>query len=130
MNTARSFIFDTGLAPAAAGAASAALAVLRAEPALAGATRARAIDLAKVLADHGLLPSDPEAAVVSAPMPSPAVAVETAARLLERGVRVGCFRPPSVPDGVSRLRLTARADLTDQDVDRLGSALRGARGDP
>ena len=28
-------------------------------------------------------------------------------------MRVGCFRPPSVPDGVSRLRLTARADLTD-----------------
>ncbi|PLW71110.1 8-amino-7-oxononanoate synthase, partial [Streptomyces sp. DJ] len=25
----------------------------------------------------------------------------------------GCFRPPSVPDGVSRIRLTARADLTD-----------------
>ena len=34
------------------------------------------------------------------------------------GVWVGCFRPPSVPDGISRLRLTARADLTDADVDR------------
>jgi 8-amino-7-oxononanoate synthase len=33
-------------------------------------------------------------------------------------VRVGCFRPPSVPDGVSRLRLTVRADLTDEEVDR------------
>jgi 8-amino-7-oxononanoate synthase len=35
-----------------------------------------------------------------------------ARRLLERGVRVGCFRPPSVPEGTSRLRLTARATLT------------------
>ncbi len=32
------------------------------------------------------------------------------------GLGVGCFRPPSVPDGVSRLRLTARADLTAQQI--------------
>jgi 8-amino-7-oxononanoate synthase len=126
VNAARAFIFDTGLAPAAVGAAAAALEVLRAAPALAGAARARAVDLAKVLADCGLAPSDPEAAVVSAPMPSPAAAVATAGRLLEHGVRVGCFRPPSVPDGVSRLRLTARADLTDADIDRLRAALAAA----
>ena len=38
-------------------------------------------------------------------------------------MRVGCFRPPSVPDGVSRLRLTARADLTDADVDLAADVL-------
>ncbi|NEB86717.1 8-amino-7-oxononanoate synthase, partial [Streptomyces anulatus] len=32
------------------------------------------------------------------------------------GMAVGCFRPPSVPDGVSRLRLTARADLTEEQI--------------
>ena len=36
----------------------------------------------------------------------------------EAGVLVGCFRPPSVPDKVSRLRLTARADLTEAELDR------------
>ncbi|NUP30250.1 MAG: 8-amino-7-oxononanoate synthase, partial [Streptomycetaceae bacterium] len=41
-----------------------------------------------------------------------------AARCADAGVRVGCFRPPSVPDGISRLRLAARADLTDADVAR------------
>jgi 8-amino-7-oxononanoate synthase len=35
---------------------------------------------------------------------------------------VGCFRPPSVPDAGSRLRFTARADLTDADLDRAASA--------
>jgi 8-amino-7-oxononanoate synthase len=123
VNVARSFIFDTGLAPAAVGAAAAGLAVLRQQPSLAADVRARATDLAKVLADHGLSPSDPDAAVVAAPMPSPAEAVATAERLLAGGVRVGCFRPPSVPDGVSRLRLTARADLTDADLGRLAGAL-------
>ncbi|KIF79667.1 8-amino-7-oxononanoate synthase, partial [Streptomyces sp. 150FB] len=33
------------------------------------------------------------------------------------GLAVGCFRPPSVPDGISRIRLTARADLTDQQIE-------------
>jgi hypothetical protein len=39
------------------------------------------------------------------------------------GVRVGCFRPPSVPDGISRLRLTARADLSESDLDQAVAAL-------
>jgi 8-amino-7-oxononanoate synthase len=33
-------------------------------------------------------------------------------------VLVGCFRPPSAPDGVSLLRLTARATLTDAQMSR------------
>ena len=36
--------------------------------------------------------------------------------LLDRGVRVGCFRPPTVPVGTSRLRLTARASLSDDEM--------------
>ena len=42
-------------------------------------------------------------------------AVETAAA---RGIRLGCFRPPSTPDGSSRLRLTAHADHSEDDLDR------------
>ncbi|MGW4277882.1 8-amino-7-oxononanoate synthase, partial [Streptomyces seoulensis] len=34
------------------------------------------------------------------------------------GLVAGCFRPPSVPDGISRLRLTARADLTGAQIER------------
>ncbi len=34
-----------------------------------------------------------------------------------RGIRIGCFRPPSTPDGTSRLRLTAHADHTGHDLD-------------
>ncbi len=56
-------------------------------------------------------------AVQSIPMPSPEVAVDAARAAREAGVRIGCFRPPSVPDGISRLRLTARATLTDDEID-------------
>jgi len=116
VNTARAFIFDTGLAPPSAAAAAAALTVLRNEPQLAGAVRSRARDLERVAGDVGLAPTSPDAAVVSLPMTSPTSAFEAADQLLDQGIRVGCFRPPSVPDGVSRLRLTARANLTDADV--------------
>jgi 8-amino-7-oxononanoate synthase len=123
VNTARSFIFDTALAPSSAGAALGALRVLRAEPGLAAAVRHRAAELADAAATTGHAVSRPDAAVVSVLIGDAAVAVATANACLERGVRVGCFRPPSVPDGRSRLRLTARADLTDADMDRARAAL-------
>jgi 8-amino-7-oxononanoate synthase len=49
--------------------------------------------------------------------------LSAAAACAERGVRVGCFRPPSVPKGTSRLRLTARATLTDAELAHAGAVL-------
>ena len=113
VNAARPFIFDTGLAPAAAAGALAALEVLVAEPALPGIVQARVADLAAAL---GVPPS--VGAVLSVPMPSPQAAVAAQAAAAEQGVRVGCFRPPSVPDGISRLRITVNAGLADGEWSR------------
>ncbi|MFF8845368.1 8-amino-7-oxononanoate synthase [Streptomyces sp. NPDC015127] len=118
INTARTFIFDTGLAPAAAGGALAALRVLRREPGLAARAREVAAVLHRRLTDAGLTAARPDAAVVSVQAPSPDAALAWAADCRAAGLVVGCFRPPSVPDGISRIRLTARADLTDGQVDR------------
>ncbi|MFD7663597.1 8-amino-7-oxononanoate synthase [Streptomyces sp. NPDC059788] len=112
VNTARTFIFDTGLAPAAAGGARTALRLLRREPERASRVREVAAELHQRLGDAGLAVVRPDAAVVSVRAPSPEQAVQWAADCRGAGLLVGCFRPPSVPDGVSRLRLTARADLT------------------
>jgi 8-amino-7-oxononanoate synthase len=71
----------------------------------------------------GVRATAPDAAVVSVLVGDPGRAVDAAARLLAAGVRVGCFRPPSVPDGVSRLRLTARADLTGDEAARAVAAV-------
>ena len=125
VNTARPFIFDTGLAPAAVAGAAAALGVLRTEPSLAKAVRARAAGLSDDLLSAGVRATRPDAAVVSVLVGEPGAAAEAASRLLADGVRVGCFRPPSVPDGVSRLRLTARADLTDGESARAVAAVAG-----
>ncbi|MFI9751294.1 8-amino-7-oxononanoate synthase [Streptomyces collinus] len=118
VNAARTFIFDTGLAPAAAGAALSALRLLRREPERAARARAVAGELHARLTAAGLEAVRPDAAVVSVRAPSPEDAVNWAARCRAAGLAVGCFRPPSVPDGISRLRLTARADLTGQQIER------------
>lgn len=113
IDAARPFIFDTGLAPAAVGAAWAALRVLIAEPQRAQAVLDHAAELARISGDSAV----PDSAVVSVILGEPEVAVAAAAACLDRGVRVGCFRPPTVPEGTSRLRLTARASLTADEMD-------------
>jgi 8-amino-7-oxononanoate synthase len=124
INTARAFIFDTGLAPASVGAALAAVRVLAAEPSRASAAQANAARLAEIIHGLGVETTEPAAAVVPAYLGDPRRAVAAAAGCLAAGVRVGCFRPPSVPPGRSCLRLTARADLTAADLDLAATALR------
>ncbi|GJF15030.1 8-amino-7-oxononanoate synthase 1 [Mycolicibacterium cyprinidarum] len=112
IDAARPFIFDTGLAPAAVGAAQAALQVLIDEPWRAQQVR----DHATALASMCDIAEIPDSAVVSVILGAPEVALAAEAACLQRGVRVGCFRPPTVPAGTSRLRLTARASLTDGEM--------------
>lgn len=113
VDVARAFIFDTGLAPASAAAAARACRIIADEPErVAGIARRAGI----VAQTCGV----PQAAgaVQSLPMRSPEAAVAATAELEARGVLVGCFRPPSVPDGVSRLRLCADAGLDVEAVTR------------
>ncbi|WP_338678132.1 8-amino-7-oxononanoate synthase [Streptomyces sp. SCSIO 30461] len=126
VNAARTFIFDTGLAPAAAGAALASLRLIEREPELADRARAVAATLHERLTDAGLTAARPDAAVVSVRAPSAESAVRWAADCRAAGLAVGCFRPPSVPDGISRLRLTARADLTERQLDEAIAVILGA----
>ena len=113
VDSARPFIFDTSLAPAAVGAALAALRVLGKEPWRPQAVLAHA----RTLATNCDVPETPESAVVSVILGDPDTAVAAATACLQAGVRVGCFRPPTVAAGTSRLRLTARASLTDEEID-------------
>lgn len=117
LNTARAFVFDTGLAPPAVAAAAQSLRLLQADPSLAATVRQRAADIAEIV---GVDP--PDAGVVSVVLGTSHRALETQQKLLEQGVWVGCFRPPSVPEGTSRLRITARADLTDREVELFATA--------
>ena len=119
VDTGRTFIYDTALPPAIA--AGAAAAVRLARSATGDARRAELRDRAAAavarLAAAGLAVSAPAAGVVSVTAPSAEAAVEWAAACADRGVAVGCFRPPSTPDNRSRLRLTINAGVPRADFD-------------
>ncbi len=125
IDAARPFIFDTGLAPAAVGAALAALRLLAAEPWRPGAVLRHAAILAEICG----VATRPESAVVSVILGDPEVALTAATSCLDAGVRVGCFRPPTVPAGTSRLRLTARASLDADDLESARQVLTRVLGE-
>ncbi len=120
VNRARPFIYDTGLAPAAAGGALAALRVVEAEPGRVNRVNEVAARLAQACRVDA-----PAGAVLAVPMPGPLEAVAAVEKAAGNGVRIGCFRPPSTPDGISRLRLTAHAQLGDEELERAVGVLDG-----
>jgi len=126
-DTGRGFIFDTGLAPPSVGAALAALEVVAAEPELGARARAAAARLAAIAAEEGLRVSTPDAAVLAVTVGESAVAVRSQQACAAYGVRVGCFRPPSVPRGQACLRLAGRASLTEADFAAAARALAAVR---
>ena len=126
-NRARSFVYDTSSAPAAVGAARAALAVARAEP----WRRERALAHAQRLA-AGLRRAGWEVPPVASPIVPVVVggagaALDLMERLLEHDVLAVAIRPPTVPDGTARVRATTMATHADQDIDHALAAFGTAR---
>lgn len=118
IDTSRTFIFDTALAPAVAAGALAATRLARAGDHLRAELRDRARAAVIRLRQAGLEVLSPAGGVVPVLAPHPEAAVAWAAACRERGVAVGCFRPPSTPDKRSRLRLTINVAVPRMDFDR------------
>jgi 8-amino-7-oxononanoate synthase len=135
VDTGRGFIFDTGLAPPSAGAALAALHVIATEPQLGTRARAHADRLAALAAQAGLRcagqvgAGQVGAAVLAVVLGEARRALRARQICATHGVRVGCFRPPSVPVGQACLRLTARANLTERDFAVAARALAAVSND-
>ncbi|MET7424170.1 8-amino-7-oxononanoate synthase [Dactylosporangium sp. NPDC005555] len=111
VDTGRTFIYDTALPPAVAAGALAALDLLSAGDDLRAELAGRVARAVARLRAEGLDVSDPDGGVISVGAPSPDEAFAWAAACRGRGVAVGCFRPPSTPDGRSRLRLTVNVGV-------------------
>ena len=131
VSEARSFLYTTALPPASAGAATAALAVLRAEPERLEALNRNSRRMWEGIRALGLPTSAEPTPIVPAVVGSEARALALAEHLLEAGLFCRAIRPPTVPEDTCRLRLTLSALHTDEEIDRLLDALdRGARGEP
>jgi len=118
VDTGRTFVYDTALPPAVAAGALAALELAMDADSLRAILRERARAAFRALRDAGLDPGEPAAGIVSVTAPSADAALAWASACRERGVAVGCFRPPSTPDPRSRLRLTINAGIAASDFGR------------
>jgi 8-amino-7-oxononanoate synthase len=119
LNRARAYIFSTGLAPAAAAAARASLDIIQQDP----ARRARLWEIRDRLAE-GLQARGWDLGKSQSPiLPLMAGEAGRALALAERLRRAGALgvaiRPPTVPPGRARVRLTVMATHTDEHLDQL-----------
>jgi len=109
LNSARPFIFSTAPPPPSVAAAEAALELLASNPELVERLGANAAALHAALAAEGLAGGGDESQIVPLRVGDAARTMELSERLLERGVFAQGIRPPTVPEGSSRLRFTVMA---------------------
>lgn len=123
VNRARTFIYTTALPPAAAGAALAALDSLVANPDAGQVLLGRAAALRQRLRDGGLDTGASESQIIPVMVGEAEKAAALACRLEERGILAVAIRPPTVPQGTSRLRLSVTLAHTDEDLERAANVI-------
>jgi 8-amino-7-oxononanoate synthase len=119
ISRARSFVFSTGLPPASAGASLAAIDIIERDSELC----AQPVRKAQIFCRELNL-SEPQSSIVPLILGAPQAALAASAMLAERGFIVTAIRPPTVPEGTSRLRFTFSAKHQDEDVVRLAGLVR------
>lgn len=122
-NRSRPFIFSTAIGPSTAAAALASLRLLEAEPRRLEMLRANTARLRDALTAAGLplLPGDTPILPIMCGEEDRAASLARACR--EEGLLLSAIRPPSVPRGTSRIRLTVTAAHTAEDIDRAAAIL-------
>jgi 8-amino-7-oxononanoate synthase len=129
VNSARSFIFSTAPPPTAVAAAQAALELLVEQPNRVERLRNNAAVLREGLRARGLEPIGSETQIVPLVIGESDAAMALCDRLLDDGVFAQAIRPPTVPPGTCRLRLTAMANHRVTDLRRAAALIGGAARD-
>jgi glycine C-acetyltransferase/8-amino-7-oxononanoate synthase len=134
INTARPLIYSTAPSPPAVAGALAALTLLRERPHRVQRLRSNARALRRALADEGFPVASSEMHIVPLIVGDEHTAMCLCQEALERGVFAQGIRPPTVPAGSSRLRLTAMASHTASELEKaarvFGAAARAIDLDP
>jgi 8-amino-7-oxononanoate synthase len=118
VNFGRSYIFSTAIPPAIAAAVEAGIGVMHDEPNRQQRLREMARRVrSRVLNDPGDSP------IIPIILGDESATLRAAERLMQQGLLTVAVRPPTVPKGTSRLRVTVSCDHTDEEVEQLISAL-------
>ncbi|HYB23973.1 MAG TPA: aminotransferase class I/II-fold pyridoxal phosphate-dependent enzyme, partial [Solirubrobacteraceae bacterium] len=126
IHCARSLIYSTAPAPPAAAGALAALSLLRERPHRVQRLRSNSRALRRALAGEGFPVADAEMQIVPLIVGEERAAMRLCQEALEHGVFAQAIRPPSVPGGSSRLRLTAMASHTATELEMAAGVLGAA----
>lgn len=118
INKARSFIFSTGLAPGCLGSAIAALDILEADPAMGTRLRTQTDRFRWELREKGFEISDDCSQIIPIIIGDNLAAMDVSHACLEHGILLTAVRPPTVPEGTARLRLSVTLAHTDADFER------------
>jgi len=118
INTARPFIYSTALPPPTVGAALAGLGVLESRPGMVEQLRRNAATLREALSGEGLRTGGSRTQIIPVTIGDARRAMALCERTLEGGVFAQAIRPPTVPEGTSRLRLTVMASHRADDLRR------------
>jgi glycine C-acetyltransferase/8-amino-7-oxononanoate synthase len=127
VNRARTLIYSTALPPAAAGAGLAALRILREQPEIVERLWHNARILREALAEGGFAVAPGAMPIVPLIVGDPEEAMALCQGALERGVFAQAIRPPTVPQGTSRLRVVAMASHTEEDLRAAAAQLSACR---
>jgi 8-amino-7-oxononanoate synthase len=128
VNKARPFIFTTGLPPGAVAAAQAAIELCQREPERAAGLRRRVRALGLRLRAGGWDVPNVESQILPVVVGEAHRAVALAGELLRHDVYVAAIRPPTVPPGTSRLRLSVMATHSEAQLDRVASVFEDLAG--
>jgi glycine C-acetyltransferase/8-amino-7-oxononanoate synthase len=126
VNTARPFIYSTAPPPPSVGAALAALELLESRPGIVEQLRRNAAILREALSSQGLGTSGSRTQIVPIAVGDARRAMALCERTLEGGVFAQAIRPPTVPAGTSRLRLTVMAGHRADDLRRAAKVIGAA----
>ncbi|WP_459557033.1 aminotransferase class I/II-fold pyridoxal phosphate-dependent enzyme [Lacunimicrobium album] len=125
-NSARTQMFSTALSPVLCAAATASLRIIRSDNERQRRLRNNVHQLRDALHSLALtVLGDRDSPIVPIILQSPTLALQRHQALLDEGFLVGCVRPPTVPAGTSRLRMTVNAEHTTDDIERLAMMLKG-----
>ncbi len=129
VNRSRPFIFSTAPSPLMAAAVREALRLLAHEPERRAALHGLARHAGALFADRLGVP-DSGSQILPVILGNDARAMQTAAALQQAGFDVRGIRPPTVPEGTARLRISITLNVTEADIDGLVDALEALLGEP
>ena len=126
-NRARPFVYTTAPPPGDCAAALAGLEIIEGEPELRQRLWDNAAAARRAVAEAGFQIAATETPIIPIIVGEADRAVELANFLFERGLYAPAVRPPTVPKGQSRIRVTVMATHTEEDIAELGQALLDAK---